>query len=379
MIQKKNLNFKILWIGPYVPLKAITNWKATSPAAVKWQFHLLESLIKNKINLKWIYYRPESYWPKGKLLPSKILIKKVDKFHKKQIHYLNLLGLKYLTKKIFLKKILLEEIKKKKTEPLILISYNSPTWINTILSDKMIKSKIICIYLLADDQVKCKADGYIFLSYQNFINNISIKNKLHLDGAIYPPIKTKKKIKKNKTIIFLYSGSLHEYGGAQNLIKAINHIKKNNFELWISGTGNSKIFKDAASKDKRIKFFGLLSNSQLDEKYREADIFLNPRITKRKDNNYNFPSKLFDYLSWQKPIISTWTKGLSPEYKTVLDISKEEPKDLALTMQKYLNNRAKKLNINKEFINKKNWDNEARKLILFLKKIIKNQTDLFSQ
>ena len=88
---------------------------------------------------------------------------------------------------------------------------------------------------------------------------------------------------------------------------------------------------------------------------------------------------LFDYLSWQKPIISTWTKGLSPEYKTVLDISKEEPKDLALTMQKYLNNRAKKLNINKEFINKKNWDNEARKLILFLKKIIKNQTDLFSQ
>jgi glycosyltransferase involved in cell wall biosynthesis len=31
-----------------------------------------------------------------------------------------------------------------------------------------------------------------------------------------------------------------------------------------------------------------------------------------------FPSKLLEYLPYGKPIVSTWTEGLSPEYRDLL-------------------------------------------------------------
>ncbi len=372
MVLVKSIKPKIFWVGPFVPLKNITCWKATSPAAVKWQTHLLEALVKKKIDIEWLYYRSESGWPKGKLLPSLVKIEEKKFLKRKQIHYLNFFGLKYLTKRIFLKKILLDKIKKNFNHPCVLISYNAPNWINKLFQDHKISSKFFCVYLLADDQPPSKANGYIFLSYGNYKKNFKLRNKLHLDGAVYPLTKniTFKKTLKNKKKIFLYSGSLHKYSGAETLIKAIKLIKKKNFELWITGPGEGKVFENEAKKDRRIKFFGLLEDNKLKKIYCNADIFLNPRPINLIDNEYNFPSKLFDYLSWKKPIISTWTKGLSPIYKKVLHISNDSPKDIAYCMMSYLQN-AKKTKINNEFMKKKNWANEAKNLIIFLNKVIK--------
>ena len=111
------------------------------------------------------------------------------------------------------------------------------------------------------------------------------------------------------------------------LLKAIKLIKQKNFELWISGQGKSAKVENVANKDLRIKYLGLLSKRRLSHLYTKADVFLNPRPTNLNWIDNNFPSKLFDYLAYDKPIISTWTKSLEPEYRKILNIVKNNPID----------------------------------------------------
>lgn len=369
--QKK---FKILWIGPFIPSKYSVNWPASSPAASKWQKHLVQGMTKLNCDIEWIYYRPDSYWPKGRLFPSREMISFDTSFKTIQVDYLNLFGLRNFTKKFFLKRIL--KYKKKisnNSKPVILITYNAPKWINEIFLDKTISKDFFQIYLLADDKKPNIGDGYVFLSNHNY-KKCKHNKKLHLDGGIYPKIdklNLQKSLNKSNKTIFLYSGSMHKWGGVEILLKSLKLIKDNNFELWISGLGDATKIKMASLADKRIKFYGLLPDHQLNHLYQKATVFLNPRPIKMPGNEYNFPSKLFDYLAWKKPIISTWTKSLTAEYKNILHITKDNPKDFANAMVLYINNKQKKLKVNKNFEKKKNWENQAQRLILFLNKVIK--------
>ena len=376
-IKYNSIKPKIIWIGPYIPIKSTTSWIAASPAASKWQKHLLESLVQENIDVEWIYYRPDSYWPKGRLFPSKEYISSDISFNSIQIDYLNFFGLRNFTIKFFLKKIL-EKLKSQsnKSDPLILISYNGPKWIKDIFSDIEISSKFKKIYVVADNELDDNADGYVFLSYDYFKKFKTKKHKLHLDGGIYHNNKNKiikKKIFKDKKI-FLYSGSFHRWGDANMLLETIKYIKNQNFEIWFSGPGNAKNFELAAKKDFRIKYLGLVSDKMLLKLYQEADVFLNPRPKNMYGNQFNFPSKLLDYLAWNKPIISTWSNSLSPFYKKILHITNDDPKHFALAMKKYLDKKKTFKIKNKNLTFNKSWKNESKKLISFIKKLnLKNE------
>ena len=240
-----------------------------------------------------------------------------------------------------------------------------------IFSDPEIRSKFSCIYIVADEEVPPGADGYIFLSYNSFKKYNKDISKLHLDGAVYPSqiLQNVKKlnIKKDK-IIFFYSGSFFEYTGLKILLEAVDLLKENNFELWISGSGDDSYIKSAMKTDNRIKFLGLLSVNQLQNAYKKANVFLNPRPVNMVSNDISFPSKLFDYLSWNKPIISTCTKSLDPKYREILDIVNDDPVSIALAMRSYLEGKKYFKERNKKWIKKKSWNTEAKKLIEFLKK-----------
>ena len=47
-------------------------------------------------------------------------------------------------------------------------------------------------------------------------------------------------------------------------------------------------------------------------------MFANPRPSAFVPNKLNYPSKLLHYLSYGRPVLSTFTDGLSPDYKDVL-------------------------------------------------------------
>jgi len=366
-----NSELKLIWIGPLVPSKYLKNWRAVSPAAVKWQKNLLKGLIKNNVDLEWIYYRPDAYWPKGRLFPWTVSLKNDLNYAVNQIKYVNLPGYRNLSIKKNLSKIL-KKINIKKNQSPAIISYNAPIWMKHIFSDCKVRSKFNCIYLVADEKAPKGADGYIFLSY-DFYQRYNCNNlKLHLDGAIYPKVKDSllnKKFKSKKKTIFFYSGSLGKWGGAKILLDAMNLIKRDDFELWISGFGDENFFKKAAQKDVRIKYLGLLTDNNLQNAYKKANIFLNPRPFAIAGNENNFPSKLFDYLAWKKPIISTWTKGLSPEYRKILNVVEDSPIAFARAMIKYIGVKQRYINRHHNWFKKKTWDNQAIKIINFLNEI----------
>ena len=191
----------------------------------------------------------------------------------------------------------------------------------------------------------------LITSIFNFKENFQIKNDLHL---ITPDV---------NNIFLFWEGS-------------IKNIRLELLKMAIKSTyyynPNKKIylFSNSLKNDKRIKFFGLLTSKQLQNAYKKADIFLNPRPVEMFVNDISFPSKLFDYLSWNKPIISTCTKSLDPIYKKILHIVEDNPASIALAMRSYLEGKKYYKIKNKKWILNKNWNNEANKLKNFLKKVI---------
>lgn len=77
----------------------------------------------------------------------------------------------------------------------------------------------------------------------------------------------------------------------------------------------------ALKDDPRVTLTGALPADRLDAVCREADVFLAPRETDTAFARTTFPSKILAYLAYQKPIVSTWTEGLPPAYRDVLDVA----------------------------------------------------------
>ena len=373
VIENLQLKPRFFWVGPMIPSKHLNTWTSASPAAMKWQRHLVDALVKEGADLEWLYYRPDSYWPKGRLLPWREFLNSSSTYNNRQIPYVNLPGYRSLSIKNNFRKLLKNIMDSRDARPLIVISYNAPSWIEDVFSDHNIRSQFTCIYLIADDVAPKGADGYAFLSYDFFQRYIHSNKKLHLDGAVYPKVKRpflKKSAEVKRKTIFLYSGSLGKWGGTKMLLDAMALIKQDDFELWISGFGDTTIFnKSLPQKDKRIKYLGLLTENELHDIYEEADVFLNPRPVNMPGNENNFPSKLFNYLSWKKPIISTWTKSLSPEYKEVLHIAEDNPLAFSSAMTSYIGIEQDDKNKHEEWFKEKTWKKQAISLMSFLERI----------
>jgi glycosyltransferase involved in cell wall biosynthesis len=99
---------------------------------------------------------------------------------------------------------------------------------------------------------------------------------------------------------------------------------------------------------------------------------VNPRPNSVVDSQHNFPSKLLEYLSYGKPVISTCTPGIAPEYSHVIDIPEDEtPAGLAGVIQRVLQwsevQRRERAVAIREFLKtRKTWIVQARRLTEWL-------------
>ena len=103
-----------------------------------------------------------------------------------------------------------------------------------------------------------------------------------------------------------------------------------------------------------------------------ASVFVNPRPRDVIGNESNFPSKLFEYFQYLKPIISTKTPGISPDYETILITAEtDNPKSIANKLIEVLDCDEDKTNeyieTTLKFINQnKTWDIQSGRLIKWL-------------
>jgi glycosyltransferase involved in cell wall biosynthesis len=306
----------ILWIGVIIKSEQISTYKVVSAAANNWQLNFINGLIQNNIITKCITYLPDSYWPKGKLLPK--LCKHdypiiEDVF---SVSYLNLPLFREFT--LGLNIIFL--IVRKKLVFDLLITYNpfkrhiyTGTFIKKILKKKW-------ALILADGNTDGKPDLNVFLSYDTYL--ASHENKLLMQGGI-SDFKITQDIKTEKKVI-LFSGNITKLTGIIEFASLFNKLQDQSIQLHIYGKGDNQKLNLLSEQNQNIKIFGFVSNETLEKAMHTAWIFVNPRSISEESIQNTFPSKILEYLRYGKPIISTKSSGISNKYDSFLFYYKSE-------------------------------------------------------
>lgn len=115
--------------------------------------------------------------------------------------------------------------------------------------------------------------------------------------------------------IVLYTGTLRKIFGVMNLVNAFGKISDPNVELWICGSGDARNeILEAAQKDSRIKFWGLVDSKKALIMQHQATILINPRTSEGEFTKYSFPSKTMEYLLSGKSVIINRLPGIPEEY-----------------------------------------------------------------
>ena len=189
-------------------------------------------------------------------------------------------------------------------------------WIPLILDENEVGA---CGWELFSLRVK-DAAGLIFLSHWGFANCPVALPKLHLDGGVRStsvPALRDLPINEQKTVV--YSGVFDEgYGGLARLFEIFSAVADQSCRFLLTGKDAKGNLKRYLRQEPRAEYCGFVSRDELQRIHAQATVFVNPRPSEASENRMTFPSKLLEYLSYGKPVVSTWTEGLAPEYRKVL-------------------------------------------------------------
>ena len=159
-------------------------------------------------------------------------------------------------------------------------------------------------------------DKFILLSeYMQEKIPESIGRSMVMEG-IYAPSEDNYIIKKTSEIkTVLYTGTLEEFAGVMDLMKAFLSLKEDNYRLIVCGSGSCASFvKECARKDKRIIFKGLVDRTEVLRLQKEATLLINPRKPNGSITRYSFPSKTMEYLASGTPMLGYKLEGIPTEY-----------------------------------------------------------------
>lgn len=185
-----------------------------------------------------------------------------------------------------------------------------------------IRSSLLKIMVKVSTWLQEHFDGYILLTeYMN--SQVNNKNKPHLVMEGMVDIDKNEMIMKEngsgKKKVILYTGTLNREYGFSTLIEGFKMLNMPNVELWFCGQGNYQNEIELASNDfEQIRYFGMLSHSEVSQLQIQADFLINPRPTNSEYTKYSFPSKTLEYMLMKTPVISTRLKGIPHEYDDFL-------------------------------------------------------------
>ncbi|MBS1158788.1 MAG: glycosyl transferase group 1 [Proteobacteria bacterium] len=158
--------------------------------------------------------------------------------------------------------------------------------------------------------------GLIVLN-DEFIRCENIKNrylKIQVGAAVFG---TGRRLANNvsHTNVFLVAGTLNDENGIGLVIDYLNSVHDDFFEFHFYGDGVfvQKI-KDLALVDKRVRYFGRVTKSLLNQRISAADFLVNLRDPNGVSSAYSFPSKLIDFMGAGVPVLSNFFPGLEKEY-----------------------------------------------------------------
>ena len=370
---------KAVWIGGVFSSEALARHRAVNQAQNRWSLGLIEALCERGWSFQSLAFRAEQLWPKGHVRPGlesdfhpavePLLVKTWN------LPFIRDWHLPFAYKQRLKKHLECSE------RPDVVITYNPLPW-HVPAAELAAQSYGIPWLSITLDlkhpgeqmehfaRLNHKAAGQVILSWWGY-ENCPLEPKLHLDGgydtlqcdeANYSPSAKK---------IILYSGKYTDYGGDDLLADTIEACKRDDIEFWLLGKGQNARIERLGQDDLRVKRYGFVNDAKLDELCRKAHVFLNPRPNAFADNLMTYPSKLLFYMACGKPIVSTWTPGLSPEYRPFLQVPLEETgQSFAQTIDAALamgaSNRQALRDVMFQFLHaSRSWKAQAKKLEKF--------------
>lgn len=125
--------------------------------------------------------------------------------------------------------------------------------------------------------------------------------------------------------IIMYAGALMPEYGLALLLEAFGKFGGADNQLWITGRGDYEPqVKVAAQQDGRIKFLGFISPEELHSRLRQADVLVSLRISHAGHARYSFPSKLLEYMTLGRFVITNRFPSLPDSYAPNLIMLPEE-------------------------------------------------------
>lgn len=374
---------KILWVGPFFSDLALADKRATNQAAAKWSRGLLQGLKRNGCEIRVISHCTEQRWPRGNVFwqddaPKWFL----DWFPCVRIAYCNVVCVKErwlewayarAARRLF-----------KTWAPDVVLCYNSLHSCNVavmkIASKLGIKSVPIILdgddprgdnwkRLLRDDRF---ASGVVFLSwwmYQNYPKrDVPL---LHMDGGADVFKGEEPKNAQGSTYSLVHTGALDYWRGLEFMKGVVRCCTRQDVRFIFCGKCDKKKIWAEFDNDPRVDARGFVTNEEVDQICRDADAFLNVRTPEIGDNLVNYPSKVPQYLSWGKPVVSTWNDSFSPEYRDILNVCDDTPKGFCGVLDRVLGwsddqKLAKFSQIKSWFEERKSWLKQSERLIQYL-------------
>ena len=211
--------------------------------------------------------------------------------------------------------VVIRELSKLRSNRTKVVSMVYDTHIGTLSNKSALKRILIKgFYNFGMKQIN-KLDG-VLLFKQSAIKylNLNIKSCvilpfLKIDSCL-PYTKTS-----NNNLTFLYSGTLCEYNGIEELLNAFTEMHMQDIYLKIYGDGplEAKV-KTIAEEHSNIYYGGRISNEQLSKEVINADVLINCRKVPSIVNDFAFPSKIVEYMSYGKVVVST-NVSENPEFQ----------------------------------------------------------------
>jgi len=375
----------IVWFGSLATGNAPADaTNAMSPAADRWQRELASAIARQGIAIEVVSFIARPAWPRGPLgLLESMPVSVAANVTVSQVAYRNVPW--WRVGEITAKRVSAGLRRARGRLPRAIVCYNAHP--NAALASVALRAltRVPWACLVADLQspspltsrsplaiaewtALAAADARVYLSAA-LAPRFRRDGDLHMDGGIdvmqaYEP---------GEPGHVVYAGALTTGAGVDLAISSFRHVKHPDARLTVFGNGDANRVRSLAAGDARIDIKGMVPRDELARGLARARVLLNPRLPYLAENARNFPSKLLDYLAQGKPIVSTWTAGLSEGYRALLHTAEADSAPLAAAIDNCLGLSSADLLANydriKDFARQHTWDHQARRFLATLERI----------
>lgn len=334
---------RLVWLGACLKPDVILTRFAVSPAAQRWQRGLLAGLKQTVTDLQVLGHCPDRTWPYGHLRPGSVA--ELDEaFAQTLVPYTNLRGLRSssLAKNYG---SALSRIHASGVGSPVIVSYNADEHVR-IAVHRTFEGQVPWVPIILDhgligdtwtggEPLLRGTAGAVYLSWWAHSRHTGSPS-LHLDGGVTEaskgfPIRSTVKPR------LLYTGSLDQWGGITQLLDAFARLQIPNATLVVTGWSQWPAIRNRLETTAGVDYRGRVDEATLLQLAEEAAVLVNPRPLKIPGNQMNFPSKLLEYLTYGRPVVTTMTPGVSPEYADfTIPAKSDSPDDLAAAIDRAL-------------------------------------------